>query len=105
MATSPSAKRGKTPPAAPPAGSAPAPDKESPAQAFPPRPLKPRPKLLALLAVVFSLWVAFLVALYFRTIYPRRLTSPRPDAKGVVVPDAPAQPVPINPAPSTPGGG
>jgi hypothetical protein len=68
----------------------------SPAEAdeisFPPQPLKPRPVLLSVLALVFAAWVTFLVSLYFKTEYPRRSTAPRPDAKGVIAPDAPTQP-------------
>ena len=48
-------------------------------------PLKPRPGLLAALSVVFALWVSFLVVLYFKTVYPRRSTAPRPDASGSVL--------------------
>ena len=42
----------------------------------PVRPLKPRPVLLAVMSVVFALWMAFLVVLYFKTIHPRRSTAP-----------------------------
>jgi hypothetical protein len=48
--------------------------------------------LLAVLCLVFAGWVTFLVSLYFKTEYPRRSIAPRPDAKGVLVPDALAQP-------------
>ncbi len=34
-------------------------------------PLKPRPLLLAVLSVIFALWVGFLIVLYFTTIKPR----------------------------------
>ena len=44
--------------------------------ALPVDPLTPRPGLLAALAVVFGLWMAFLVFLYVTTIYPRRAVSP-----------------------------
>jgi hypothetical protein len=82
------AKRGTTPSA--PAGAAP--PAEPTAAAFPPRPLKPRPVLLAVTSLVFAGWVVFLVSLYFKTEYPRRSTAPRPDAKGVLIPEAPSQP-------------
>lgn len=35
-------------------------------------PLKPRPRLVIALAVVFALWIAFLLVLYFVTIFPHR---------------------------------
>jgi hypothetical protein len=35
-------------------------------------PLRPRPRLLIVLSVVLALWVAFLLVLYFRTVYPHR---------------------------------
>ena len=35
-------------------------------------PLKPRPRLMIVLSVILALWVAFLLALYFRTVYPHR---------------------------------
>jgi hypothetical protein len=74
-----SAQRESQPPADPPG---------APAE-FPPQPLKPRPILLAALSVIFALWVAFLVALYVKTEYPHRSTAPRPDARGVPVPNEP----------------
>ena len=40
------------------------------------RPLKPRPVLLAVMAVIFALWMGFLVTLYFKTIHPRRSVAP-----------------------------
>ena len=64
---------------------------ESPEISFPPQPLKPRPVLLGVLSLLFAGWVAFLVVLYFKTEFPRRSTAPRPDAKGVLPPDAPTQ--------------
>ena len=42
----------------------------------PARPLKPRPVLLAVMSVLFALWMAFLVVLYFKTSHPRRSTAP-----------------------------
>jgi hypothetical protein len=54
-------------------------DYESPRPApaaLPLDPLTPRPGLLAALAVVFGLWMAFLVFLYVTTIHPRRTASP-----------------------------
>jgi hypothetical protein len=58
----------------------------TPAQVAPPDPLKPRPVLFKVLCVVFAVWVVFLVALYFKTAYPRRSTAPRPDAQGALRP-------------------
>jgi hypothetical protein len=41
-------------------------------------PLQPRPRLVIMLSVVLGLWVAFLLGLYFHTVYPeRRTTNPR----------------------------
>jgi hypothetical protein len=37
-----------------------------------PRPLKPQPRLLAILSVIFALWVAWLVYMYFAKVYPQR---------------------------------
>lgn len=34
-------------------------------------PLRPRPKLLMVLGVILALWVAFLLVLYFGTVYGR----------------------------------
>ena len=85
-----SSKRAKNAPASPPGGSAPANPAEPNASPFPPRPLKPRPLLLTVISIVFVLWVGFLVTLYFKTEYPRRSIAPRPDAKGNLVPEAPA---------------
>jgi hypothetical protein len=47
--------------------------------------------LLAVLSLIFAGWVVFLVALYLKTEYPHRSTAPRPDAKGLPIPDAPAR--------------
>ena len=58
----------------------------TPAQVPPPDPLKPRPVLFRVLGVVFALWVAFLVVLYFKTVYPRRSTAPHPYAQGALRP-------------------
>jgi hypothetical protein len=57
-----------------------------------PDPLKPRPVLFKVLGVVFALWVAFLVALYFKTVYPRHSSAPSPDAQGALRPET--QPAP-----------
>jgi len=46
--------------------------------------------LFAVLCLVFTLWAGFLVALYFKTEYPRRSVAPRPDAKGNLVPESSA---------------
>ena len=61
-------------------------DVSTPAQVAPPDPLKPRPALFKALCFVFALWVVFLVALYFKTVHPRRSTAPRPDAQGALRP-------------------
>ena len=45
-----------------------------------PSPLKPRPKLLIGLSVVFVLWIAFLLTMYFTTVYPHRYIEVRPDS-------------------------
>jgi hypothetical protein len=50
--------------------------------AFPP-PLRPRPRLLMVLSVVLALWVAFLLVLYFRTVYPHRNDGVRPVSRPV----------------------
>ena len=34
--------------------------------------LKPRPKLLLVLSILFALWIALLLVLYFTTIFPQR---------------------------------
>jgi len=42
----------------------------------PPKPfvvaLKPQPKLLAIVSVIFVLWVILLLVMYFVTVYPTR---------------------------------
>lgn len=43
---------------------------------LPLEPLRPRPLLLTVMAVIFALWMGFLVALYFKTIHPRRSAAP-----------------------------
>ena len=40
-------------------------------------PLTPRPKVFAVLLIVFAVWMAFLVFLYFKTVYPHRSTAPK----------------------------
>jgi hypothetical protein len=57
-----------------------------------PAPLKPHRTLFASLFVLFLVWVAVLLALYFRTVYPQRHPSAgsaatRPGASGL--PSAP----------------
>ena len=42
-----------------------------------PQPLKPRPRLLLVLSIIFALWVAGLLAMYFKTVYPYRHDSTR----------------------------
>jgi ABC-type uncharacterized transport system permease subunit len=37
-----------------------------------PTPLKPRPRLLLGLAVAYAAWLAFLLLMYFTTVFPRR---------------------------------
>lgn len=90
MATGSSAKKGKKPAAPPPDAS----QGESPAgqdsHAAPVQPLQPRPRLFALTAVVFAVWVLFLVGLYFKTVPPHRSTAPKPDASGAVLPSDPS---------------
>ena len=41
-------------------------------------PLQPRPKLLLVLSIVFVLWVALLLTMYFTTVYPHRRVETRP---------------------------
>ena len=43
-------------------------------------PLKPRPRMLVVLAIVFALWLAFLLTMYFTTVYPHRHIESRPSA-------------------------
>lgn len=45
-------------------------------------PLRPRPRLFAILCVIFALWIAALLILYFITVYPRR----HPGNSGVQIP-------------------
>ena len=45
-----------------------------------PNPLKPRPRLLLILSILFLLWVAFLLTMYFTTVYPHRHIEARPSA-------------------------
>ena len=60
------------------------PDKSSTAYQKPPTspadPLKPRPRMLVVLAIVFVLWLAFLLTMYFTTVYPHRHIESRPTA-------------------------
>jgi hypothetical protein len=42
-------------------------------------PLTPRPKLFVVLVIVFAVWMAFLVFLYFKTVYAHRSTAPKGD--------------------------
>ena len=48
----------------------------------PASPLRPRPRLFAALCVIFALWIAALLILYFITVYPRR----HPGNSGVQIP-------------------
>jgi hypothetical protein len=40
-------------------------------------PLTPRPGLLVVLTLVFAVWMAFLVFLYFKTVYHHRSVAPK----------------------------
>jgi hypothetical protein len=44
------------------------------------KPLQPRPRMLVVLSIVFVLWVAFLLTMYFTTVYPHRQIEARPSA-------------------------
>lgn len=48
-----------------------------------PRPLKPRRKMFLILLSVWVLWVAFLLTMYFTTVYPHRYieADPEPSAQ------------------------
>ena len=70
------------------------PEPTTPAPAVPAPPLQPRPTLFKVLCAAFALWVGFLVVLYFKTVYPGRSTAPRPDAAGMIRPDATTSPAP-----------
>lgn len=39
-------------------------------------PLKPRRALLIALSILFALWFAFLLGVYFKTVYPHRHPAP-----------------------------
>jgi uncharacterized protein involved in exopolysaccharide biosynthesis len=41
-------------------------------EAAPPTPIKPRRGLLIAMSVIFGVWVAFMLAMYFTTVYPQR---------------------------------
>lgn len=41
------------------------------AESFP-APLKPRPRLLIALSIIFAIWVAGLLVMYAKTVYPYR---------------------------------
>jgi len=43
-----------------------------PAPPRPPAPLRPRPRLFVALCVIYALWVAALLVMYFLTVYPAR---------------------------------
>ena len=86
MMAASAAKRGTKPPTDPLGSAAPASAEEAKKGDLRVDPLKPRPVLLAVTSLVFAGWVAFLVALYVKTEYPRRSIAPRPDAKGDLVP-------------------
>ena len=47
----------------------------------PQKPLTPRRGLLLLCVVVFSLWVAAMIVMYFKTVYPHRHGSATPAAE------------------------
>jgi hypothetical protein len=46
------------------------------------KPLRPRPRLFVTLCVIFALWMAGLIILYFISVYPRR----HPPNSGVQIP-------------------
>ena len=48
------------------------------------RPLKPRPVLLAVMAAVFAAWMACLVLMYVKTVYPAHRVSPKGGDKAAV---------------------
>jgi hypothetical protein len=48
----------------------PKPPAAAPRPLLQPKPFKPRRKLFAVLMIVFALWVAALVVMYFTTVYP-----------------------------------
>jgi hypothetical protein len=48
------------------------PNPAGPAQTPQIPPIRSRPKMLAFLIVAFVLWMAFLLLLYFTTVYPMR---------------------------------
>jgi hypothetical protein len=73
----PSPRRGKSGGPSPSAGKSQSLPDHSPPTPVPYRSLTPRRALLVLLAVVFGLWMGFLVVLYFTTVRPNR--QPRPD--------------------------
>ena len=51
-----------------------------------PRPFKPQRKFFVALCVLFAIWVAFLAAMYFKTVYPQRHRAPQPAASDVAQP-------------------
>ena len=55
------------------------------------QPLTPRRGLLAVMSVVFAAWMAFLVFLYFTTVYPRRSVAPDSSLSAVPATAADAQ--------------
>jgi hypothetical protein len=40
--------------------------------------MTPRPRLMLVLLLVLAVWVAYILALYFRTVYPLRHEAPTP---------------------------
>jgi hypothetical protein len=63
----PGGRRNSKPPSAPKSTRDPEPAASAPA---PVQALKPRPVLFAVMCVMFAVWMAFLIALYFKT-HPR----------------------------------
>ena len=54
----------------------PKPPRDGTRAALQPKPFKPQRKLFVVLMIVFGLWVAALVAMYFGTVYPEREKAP-----------------------------
>jgi hypothetical protein len=42
----------------------------------PVRPLTPRPRLLLGLVIILALWIAAMIVMYFKTVYPHRHPLP-----------------------------
>jgi len=68
-----------------PAGAAPAPARKTSADPEP-RPFKPQRKFFVAICAIFVIWVAFLAAMYFKTVYPQRHHSTESPASDVAQP-------------------